>query len=210
MADGPDEGALADIRKPEQPDVRHDAKLEFESSRLSGTSWFAPAGCPIDGRGEVSIPAASLATLGDQELLLVRQELTDDLTRFRVAHDGADRDPQALVTTAAAILVAPTTIFPLLCADLAGVLQVEERVLALVADENDTAAVAAVAAGGTAEGYVGLATKRRTAVSTGTCLDHEAAFIDEPHECACNSKARAGLGPGCRAQAVGAQAVRAW
>jgi hypothetical protein len=85
-------------------------------------------------------------------------------------------------------LVAPAAIFPLLGSEHPGVLEVEERIFSLVADEDHAPAVPAVSAGRAPKGDVGLATKRRAAISACAGLDREGTFVNEAHAGALSEK----------------------
>jgi hypothetical protein len=62
------------------------------------------------------------------------------------------------------------------------ILEVEQGEELRVGDEDDVAAVAAVAARGTTVGHVGLATERRATVPAVPGLDVDLGFVDELHD----------------------------
>src|ERR1019366_700828 len=93
----------------------------------------------------------------------------------------ADRDADDQVLAALAVLVAAATVLAALAFQCALQGDVEQGRLALVADEDDVASLAAVAARRTAERDVLLPAERDAAVAPGPGQDLHLARIDELH-----------------------------
>ena len=128
---------------------------------------------------QVAAPAAS--ALRDDEALVDRREVDDQLARLRVEDLRARRDAQLEVDAAAAVHIAATPVLAALRVDLAPVAQVEERRQAGVRDEDDVPAAPAIAARRTAKGDVTLASKCHGSVAAIARVDLYQDFVDELH-----------------------------
>lgn len=161
------------------------------SSRDSpGSPFSARRGGAVLGGREVDVAAAALASARDDDPLAVGGDVEEEVARLRVAHLGADRHALHALLAGAAVAVAAAPVLPAGRADHAGVCEVEQGGHALVALEHDIAALAAVAAGGSAERNELLATERDDAVPAVAGDDLDLAFVHEPHMVAAFSTPR--------------------
>ncbi len=176
-----DEGALADVGEAEQADVGHDLQLELDLADLARVAFFGAARGAVVRCREVDVAAPALAALGHDHALAVRRHVGEELARSRVADLRADGDALFAVLAAATVAVAAVAVLAARALDQPSVGEVEERRHALVADEDDARAAAAVAARGATEGDEFLATERRRSVAAVARDDLHFALIHEPH-----------------------------
>ncbi len=178
---GADERALADVRKAEQPDVGHHLQLEPELLLFARFARLGAARCAIVRRREVDVASATAPAAGDDDLFALRVHVEDGLVRLRVEALRAHGHAHDAVWAALAVLVLAAPVLAALGDDATRERHVDERQLALVADEDDVAALAAVTPRGPAVGRVLLAAERDAAVAAGTGHDLDLARIDELH-----------------------------
>src|SRR5262249_14568269 len=99
----------------------------------------------------------------------------------RVADEGAERDADNPVHARLAVLVLAAAVLAALGAIVLLVLEVEKGRQLLVGDEDDVAAVAAIAPGRAALGHVRLAAECGDAVPAVAGADIDLGFVDEDH-----------------------------
>ena len=180
--DGADEGALADVGEAEQPHVGHDLELEAEVLLLARLARIGAARCAIERRREVDVAATSAPSAGDDDALARRRR------RRRAARSSPTSYPCVPTGTRTTRSSPPLPYWslprpcsPRSACERARQRNVEQRRLALVADEDDVASLAAVAARRAAEGDVLLAAERDAAVAAGAGHDLHLARVDELH-----------------------------
>ena len=124
---------------------------------------------------------------GDQQPLAVTHQVADKLAGLILVDNRADRHLDHEIITRLACPVATRPVGAALCEELAGMAKIHKRIHATVRFQQDTAAITAITAVGTAERYVLLAPETDTAIATvpGTHLDCH--FVDEFHGCLINT-----------------------
>ena len=123
----------------------------------------------------------ALAAVRNQQALAVCGEVADDLVGFDVVHDGADRHRDGDVLSALAVHLPAHAVLAALRAELLLVAEVDQRVEVLVGLQPDVAAVATVAAVGTAERNELLAPETDGAVAAIAGGYGDFGFVDEFH-----------------------------
>ncbi len=174
-----DEGGFADVGEADEAGVGEEAEFEAEVAFVAGAAEFVLAGGLMDGGGEVLVAAASAASAGDDEGVVWGGEVVDELIGGVVVEDGADGDFEGGVFSLVAAHVGAEAVAAALGFPLGVVAEVDEGVVAEGAAHEDVAAVAAVAAGGTAAGDEFFAAEGHGAVAAVAGFDADAGFIDE-------------------------------
>ena len=175
------EGRLACIRHAQQANIGKHFQLELEIANLA---FFAGTELPrraVDARLEVKVAEPAFATLREHCFLLVPCKISDDLAGIGIGDHGADRHPQHDVVGAMAVLVGAASVLALFCAMNACEAVIDQRVDVAIGDGEDAAALAAVAAVGTAAWNVLLAPEARSAPATVAGNDFDDRFVDEFH-----------------------------
>src|SRR5690606_10320778 len=179
--DRADEGGLASIGHAQQADIGQHPQLELELASLTGGARGRLARRAVDRALEMDIAEPALAPSGHQQPLAMRGQVPKLLAGGEISHDGADRDLDGDAFAAPAIHLAALTVLAPLGSKDALVAKISEGVDALVGLQPDAAAIAAIAAVGTAARHVFLAAEAHRAVAAvaGNDLDHR--FVYEFH-----------------------------
>ena len=172
------ERRLADIRETDEADVGQQLQLEHDIVFLALKARFGKTGRLTRRRCEVGVAPAALAAAAEDERLGVGHVL-DDLVRLRVAHDGAAGDADREILALLAELARALTIHAGLSDVFALVAEVHQRRHIVVDHKDDVAAVAAVAAIGTARGDILFAVERHRAVAALAGAAEDACLIDK-------------------------------
>ena len=139
---------------------------------------FGKTGRLTRRRCEVGVAPTALSAAAENERLGIGHIL-DDLVALRVAHNGAARHADGEILALLAELAPALTIHAGLSDVFALVAEVHQRGHIVVDDEDDIAAVAAVAAVGTARGDILFAVERHRAVTALTRAAEDACLIDK-------------------------------
>ena len=174
-----DEGGFADVGEADEAGVGEEAELEAEGAFFAGAAEFVLAGGLVGGGGEVLVAAAAAAAAGDDDFFVGVGEVVDELAGGFVVDDGADGHVEGGVFAGVAAHVGAEAVAAALGFPLGVVAEVDEGVVGERAAHKDVAAVAAVAAGGTAAGNEFFAAKGHGAVAAVAGLDTDASFIDK-------------------------------
>src|SRR5690606_29847976 len=119
------------------------------------------------GRGlVVQVAEAAIATLGQQALFAVLEQLHHHFAGFEVADDGAHRHAQDDVVAGRAELVGATALLAVARLVVAGIAVVDQGVDVAVSDHVHMPASSAVAAVGAAEGDELFATEADASAAT--------------------------------------------
>ena len=169
---------FADIREADQPHVREQLELQNDVVALAGQARLGKARYLTGGRGEVAVAPAALAAAAE-DVRLGRGHILNDLVRLRVAHERAARHADGERLAAFAELAAALTVHAVLGGVFALVAEVHQRGHIVVHLQNDVAAVAAVAAVGTAGCDVFLTVERDRAVAALAGGNGDARLINE-------------------------------
>jgi len=124
------------------------------------------------------VAPAALAAAAEDERLGVGHIL-DDLVRFRVAHDGAARHADREIIALLAELARALTVHAVVGDVFALVAKVHQRGHVVVDNEDDVAAVAAVAAVGAARGDVLFAVEHHSAIAALARAAEDARLINK-------------------------------
>ena len=152
-------GILAD-----KANVREHFQLEREVELLAFFAVFGKARRLARRRCEMLVAPAASSAVREHERLASAHVL-DEAPRFGVAYDGAVGDGDYQVGRVRAVEFLRAAVAAVLRDEFFARAEIEERVFALVDDENDVAAVAAVAARRPAVRYVLLAVERDAPVA---------------------------------------------
>ena len=169
---------LADIREADEADVGQQLQLEHDIVLLALKARFGKTGRLTRRRCEVRVAPAALAAAAEDERLGVGHIL-DDLVRFRVAHDGAARHADREILALLAELARALTVHAVVGDVFALVAKVHQRGHVVVDNEDDVAAVAAVAAVGAARGDVLFAVERHRAIAALARAAEDARLINK-------------------------------
>src|SRR5260370_11785968 len=115
--------------------------------------------------GKVLIAAATASTVRDQYALARRGEIGDGRATLIVEHQCADGNLQDHVLTGMAGAIGAFAVAAAIGFEFAIVAVTEQRVVIRIGFEIDAAAIAAVAAGGTAARHVFFAPKGHAAIA---------------------------------------------
>ncbi len=174
-----DEGGFADVGEADEAAVGEEAEFEAEVAGFAGAAEFVFAGGLVDGVGEVLVAATAATAAGDDLLVAGGGEVVDELAGFVVVEDGADGDFEDAVFALVAAHVGAEAVGAAFGLPLGVEAEVDEGVVGEGGAHDDVAAVAAVAAGGTAAGDEFFAAKGHAAIAAVAGLDADAGFIDE-------------------------------
>ena len=174
-----DERGFADVGEADEAGVGEEAELEAEVAFFAGAAELVLAGGLVGGGGEVLVATAAAAAAGDDELVVGGGEVVDELVGLVVVEDGADGDVEGDGLAAVAGHVGAEAVAAALAFPLGVEAEVDEGVVAEGRAHEDVAAVAAVAAGGTAAGNEFFSAKGHGAVAAVAGLYADASFIDE-------------------------------
>src|SRR6267378_8496463 len=145
---------------------------------LTGESVFMFARCLVPGLGKVLIAASAAATVGDQYALAGGGEIGYGRALV-VEHQRADGNLQDHVRAGMAGAVGAFAVAAAIGLEFAVVPVAEQRVVVWIGFEINAAAMAAVAAGGTAAGHVFFAPEGYAAVAAVAGLHEYFGFINE-------------------------------
>ena len=145
---------------------------------LALKTGFGKAGSLTRRRCKVGVAPAALSAAAENERLGIGHIL-DDLVALRVEHNGAARYADGEILALLAELARALTVHAGLGDVFALVAEVHQRGHIVVDDEDDIAAVAAVAAVGTARGDVFFAVERHRTVAALTRAAEDACLIDK-------------------------------
>ena len=174
-----DERGLTGIGVSDQANVGEELELETEQALFSGASELVFTRGLMGRSCEVLVAATASAAFGNDNTIVRRLEVMDQLTGFLIVERGADGDLkddgfaiEAGAIGSHAVLAALRLVFGV-------VAEVNERVVLLGADHDDIAAPAAVAARGAAAGDELLTAEGHAAVAAVASFDPNFCFIDE-------------------------------
>ena len=122
------------------------------------------------------------AALGHQQALAWLGQVTDHLSCVVIDDGGAHRDGELHVGPAPAGAVGAAAGLAGLGAKLPRVAVVDHGVQVVIGNQEDAAAVAAVAPIGAAEGHGFLTAKAHATLAAGAGLDVDTRFVDEFHK----------------------------
>ena len=180
---GTDEGGFAGIRKAEQADIGQQTQLQLQLAHIAGRTRRGLARRAVDRGLEMDIAQPALAALRHQHALTMAGEVADHLIGVDVGDHGAHRHADRGVLAALAVHLAAHAVFAALRLEAALMAKVDQRIEALISDQPDRTAVAAVAAVGAAERNELLAAEADAAVAAIAGMDLDVGFVDEFHGC---------------------------
>ncbi len=125
------------------------------------------------------VAAAAATAAGDDDLVVGRGEVVDELAGVFVVEEGADGDVEDGGVAGGAGHVGAEAVAAALGLPLGVEAEVDEGVVGERGAHEDVAAVAAVAAGGTAAGDELFAAEGHGAVAAVAGFDSDAGFVDE-------------------------------
>ena len=174
-----DERGFADVGEADEAGVGEQAELEAVVAGFAGAAEFVLARGLVGGGGEVLVAAAAASALGDDDFFAGMGEVVDELAGVVVVEQGADGDVEDGVLAGVAGHVGAHAVLAALGLPFGVEAEVDEGVVHAGGAHEDVAAVAAVAAGGTAAGDEFFAAEGHAAVAAVAGLDADSCFIDE-------------------------------
>ncbi len=178
---GGNQGALSRVGHAQQPHIGQHLEFETQLAMLALLSLGRFARCAIHAGFEVQIAQAALPAAGDDDLLAVLHQIGDELIRFGIKDQRANRHAQHLVVATGAVLIRAAPVLAVASAMQLGKPKVHQRVQIDICASDDMSAAPAVTAIRPAKGNEFLTAKRHAAVAavSGVRLDHD--FIDKFH-----------------------------
>ena len=174
-----DERGFADVGVADEAGVGEEAELEAVVAGFAGAAEFVLARGLVGGGGEVLVAAAAATAAGDDDLVVGAGEVVDELAGVVVVEEGADGDVEDGGLAGGAGHVGAEAVAAALGLPLGVEAEVDEGVVGERGAHEDVAAVAAVAAGGTAAGDEFFAAEGHAAVAAVAGLDSDLGFVDE-------------------------------
>ncbi len=177
--DGSQQRALAGVGHADEADVGDELQFQAQSPLLALGSRLGVARGLIGGAFEMPVAASAFAAAGDDHAFFRRIEIGQEQLMIRVENQSAGRDVNDQIVAAesghffahAGLAAFGLPMMP------AG--EIEQGILIRIGDENDAAAVAAVAAVGAALGDVFLAPEGDASVPAVAGFNLNDGFIDE-------------------------------
>ena len=177
--DAAQQRALAGVRFADEADVGDDFQLEREAARFAFVAARVLARGLVGGRFEARVAFAAFAAVGGDHLLAGRRQILQHVAVVGVHDDRAGRNADDQIFGAAAVAVGAAAVLAALGAPLLAMGERDEAIDARLGDHDDAAAVAAVAAVGTAARHVLLAAEAHAAVAAAAGFDFDGDAIDE-------------------------------
>src|ERR1700736_3929172 len=131
--------------------------------------------------GKASITASAASATGDHDFLVGLRKVEDFFAGVIVVHNRSDRNLQNYIFALAPGLVGPFAVPSALGVVFGVEAEVHQRIVPLAGLHDDVAALAAVAARGSAPRYKLFPAKGHAAISAVAGLDSDFCFVDE-HE----------------------------
>ena len=177
--DGAEQGALAGVGHADEADIGDEFEFELEAALLAFGAGLGVARGLVGGGWEVPVAAAALAAAGDDDALAGLVEVGQEDAVLGVVDEraGRDGDDEVLAVLAVHLLAHGRLAALGVPVVLAG--EIEEGVFVRVGEEDDAAAVAAVAAIGAALGDVLFAAERDAARAAVTGLYVDLGFVNK-------------------------------
>src|SRR4029077_9528307 len=132
-------------------------QLEMDPALGPRPAQIRPPRSLVGRRGKARVAAPAARATHDQQPLPPHGEIAERLVRVAVPHHGAEWHPHDEILAAGAVAIAALAVYTALGVVVALVAKVEERAERGIGLEKHRAAVAPVAAIGSAAGHVGLA-----------------------------------------------------
>ena len=173
--------ALARVRHPDDPDIRHQPELHLHPHLHALLTVLGNLRSLVLRRLEGRVAPAAPPARYDHLPVPVREHLGDDLARLRVSHDGAGGYEDGAVAAVASLHLLPAAVTPGLRAVVNLLPKPDQRVDALVRLEVNGAAVAAVAAVRSALRHKRLAAKRHHPSPSVPSLDVNLGGVEASH-----------------------------
>ncbi|BCJ51603.1 hypothetical protein Asp14428_30780 [Actinoplanes sp. NBRC 14428] len=176
--DDRDQRRLAGRREADQADLGDALELQHHVEVVAGLAQLGEAGNLAPGVGQRGVAATAATAPGHLEGGARADQVGDDLA-LEGLDDRAVRDLDHQVAAVGAVSVVAHPAGAVLRLDVRAEVEVQQGVLLRVHHEDDAAAVAAVAAVGTAQRLELLAAYGDTPVATVTCLQVQHDPVDE-------------------------------
>ena len=180
--DARDERALAPVRKAHQSDVGEQLQAEANGPRFARLTRFGLSGRTVGGGRELRVPAAAVPAASDEnrfaDLGEIRQLNQPAVGSDLVGH-RARRHFEHRVFAVAAGAVRSHAVPSALGVELGVEAEGDQGVLVRTGDQEDRAALAAVAPVGAAAGHTIFATEAHATVTAVTGMNLDVDFVDE-------------------------------
>ena len=137
---------FADAGIAQEADVSQDFQFQPQPPFFSRFAPFGKGRRPIGTRSKMPVAATAAAAFSDDGLLAVPRQVGHDLARFFIFYDRSQRNGNQQVFGVSAVLIAAFALSAGLGLEQAAKTKVDEGVDVAVSDENDVAALTAVAA----------------------------------------------------------------
>ena len=174
-----DERRLAHVGKADETNIGKQLQFQSDDSLLPRATALEVSRRPIGGRREVDIASTALASAGREKAVAVDAQIRQQLRSRVVVHHGAGGHAQDHVLAALAVAILVRTALARWRPVFVAIAKVEQRGQSFVHFEDHAAAVAAVAARGSALWDVLLSAKGDRAIAAVTAVDADARLVDE-------------------------------
>ena len=177
--DHADQGALADIREPDQSDIGHEANLEPEPSLLAMLALLGKGWRTATIRQETGITATATATSNCHPPVTMIVQLGKDLPGVHIAYHRAlgHRDLKALPTSTVKVLT--FSMHTVTSTPVWMVSKGEQRRHIVVGDQPDVATIATITTIWAAVHHGAFTPKRHAPGPSVTSAEVQLTFVDE-------------------------------
>ena len=173
--------AAINVDLPEQPDIGQQLELELQMTRLARRAIGGLARCSIDAALEARVAQAATATVSNLLALSVGRQVRKELPGIDVVNHRPCRNPYLQIVTRTAGFISPGPALPAFRTEFPRDAKVGERIDRGVGDQVNAAAMAAVAAVGTAAFDVLLTPKAQRTMPSVAGNNADCCFVDEFH-----------------------------
>ncbi len=174
-----DQRGFADVGVADEAGVGEETEFEAVGAFFAGAAEFVLARGLMGAGGEVLVAASAATAAGDDDGLVGVGEVVDELAGVVVVEESADGDLEGDGFAGVSGAVGAEAVAAALGFVLGVEAEVDEGVVAEGGGHEDVAAVAAVAAGGTAAGDELFAAEGHAAVAAVAGLDADSCFVDK-------------------------------
>ncbi len=178
---GADKGGFASIGQTQHADVGQQQQLQLQGTHFTRGAVALLARRPVDRAFETGVAKTVETALGDQQLLFVVSQITQQLAGVFIGSAGTDRHAQDLVLAAATSTVGALAILATLgCMETLEAI-VDQGVEVLVGDQINVATITTVTTIRATVRDVFFTAKAYTTVTTVTGIDSNLDFINKLH-----------------------------
>jgi hypothetical protein len=173
------QGRLAGIGVPDDAHIGHEFQFQADLAGFPGLTGFGMAGSLAGGGGKPGISPASHPAPGNDENLAFPGQISEYLSRFRIAHDSPPGHRKNKIRSTPPFLIFSFSVLAPFGVIMLAVTKIEEGGELAVGFQDHVPAPAPVAAVGTPAGNVLFTAKADATFSSIAGLDEDFHFIDK-------------------------------